>query len=119
MSLLDSISDFATGTYTVTRTPAGTWTVGRYAPGSATTFTIQAVVEPYGGRQVQVPPEGQHAEDVRIVYTSTELRTMSPLDVPDLITIDGESYSVFRIDGPWVMPDSTHYRVFVARQRIP
>lgn len=119
MSLLASIDDFATGTYTVTRTPAGAYVNGRYSPGSPTTFTINAVVEPFGGREIHVLPEGQFAEDVKVLYTATELLTMSPTDVPDTVAIGGDNYSVFRIDGPWIMPDSTHYRIYVARQRVP
>lgn len=119
MSLLDSIADFSTGTYTVTRTPTGSYTLGRYTPGTPTTFTITASVQPFGGREIKVLPEGQFAEDVRVLFTATELFTMSPADVPDTISIGSENYSVFKIEGPWIMPDSTHYRVFVARQRVP
>jgi hypothetical protein len=119
MSLLASIDDFQTGTYTVTRTPAGSYVNGRYTPGTPATFTITAVVEPSSGREIKVLPEGQFAEDVKVLYTATELFTMSPTSVPDTIAIGGDNYSVAKIDGPWIMPDSTHYRVYVARQRVP
>jgi hypothetical protein len=119
VSLLGVIGRLKTGTYTVTRTPAGTYAAGRYSAGSPTTFTITAVVEPFGGREIKVLPEGQFAEDVRVLYTATELLTMSPTDVPDSVAIGGETYSVFKINGPWIMPRSTHYEVYVARQRVP
>lgn len=119
MSLLGVIGRLRTGTYTVTRTPSGSYTLGRYTPASPTTFTITAVVEPFGGREIKVLPEGQFAEDVAVLYTSTELLTMSPTSVPDSVAIDGDNYSVFRIAGPWTLRGATHYEVYVARQRVP
>ena len=126
MSLLDTITRFSTaaadGTpsgYVVTRTPAGTYVNGRYTPGTPSTFTIDAVVEPSSGREIKVVAEGQYAEDTKVLWTSAALQTMSPTTVPDLVTITGDSYSVATIGGPWNMSGVTIYKVSVARQRIP
>lgn len=105
--------------YTVTRTATGGYSAGRYTAGAASTLTIVAVVEPFGGREIKVLPEGQFAEDVRVLYTATELLTMSATVVPDSVSIDGENYSVFRINGPWILRGREHYEVYVARQRVP
>ncbi len=126
MSLVDTIASFSTssvdgstGGYQVTRTPSGTYVSGRYTPGTATVFTIDAVVEPSSGREIKVLAEGQYAEDTKVLWTTTELVTMSPTTVPDQIVIAGDNYSVVKIDGPWNMSGGTHYQVYVARQRIP
>lgn len=126
MSLLDCITRFSTaaadgtpGGYVVTRTPSGTFVNGRYTPGTPTTFTIDAVVEPDSGREIKVLAEGQFAEDTKVLWTSTQLVTMSPNNVPDTLVINGDIYSVARIEGPWNMSNVTFYKVSVARQRVP
>lgn len=126
MSLLDTITRFSTATadgtpagYVVTRTPAGTYINGRYTPGTPTTFTIDAVVEPGSGREIKVLAEGQFAEDTKFLWTSTSLVTMSPTTVPDTVVIATESYSVSSISGPWNISGVAIYKVSVARQRVP
>ena len=126
MSLLDSLTRFSTATadgsaggYQVTRIAAGSMTQGRYVAGSTTTFTIDAVVVPSSGREIRVLPEGQFAEDTKILLTSTPLVTMSPTNVPDTVVITGDTYSVAAISGPWNIDGVTIYKVSVARQRVP
>jgi len=126
MSLLDTLTRFSTAVadgspagYVVTRTPAGTYVNGRYTPGTPTTFTIDAVVEPGSGREIKVLAEGQYAEDTKLLWTSAVLQTMSPTNVPDQIVITGDLYSVATIGGPWNMSGVAIYKILVARQRIP
>ena len=126
MSLLDVITRFSTAVadgapsgYQVTRIAAGTMVSGRYVPGGTTTFSIDAIVVPLSGREIKVLPEGQFAEDTKILWTATPLVTMSPSNVPDTIVIAGDTYSVSAIDGPWNTLGGTFFKVTVARQRVP
>jgi len=106
---------FKTGTYTVTRTAAGTRTLGRYTAGAASTFSIEASVQPVTGRDLQAMPEGQRAEETKVVYTTTELRTRTPAGEPDTIAIDSETWAVTKVER-WDAFGDTHYRAYVARQ---
>lgn len=121
MSLNESIDSLATGTYTVTRRATGSYTDGNYTAGSASTFTISAVVEPAtglqrvtGGFEMISMYDGQHTNDVQVVYTRTELKARSPGTEPDLITIRNRQYTIFRCE-PWDLAkdganNEVHYR---------
>lgn len=115
MSLTGVISRFKTGTYTVTRTAAGTRTLGRYTPGAPSTFSIVASIQPVTGRDLQTLPEGQRAEETRVVYTTTELRTRTATVEPDTLSIDSETWAVTKVER-WQAFGGTHYRAMVARQ---
>lgn len=121
MSLLDSITAFLTpgSPYTVTRKAAGAYSTGYYAPGATTTFAIAASVQPVTGRDLRSLPEGQHAEESRVIYTATELRTRTPTTEPDVITIDGDPWEVTRVERWEFGTDTTHYRAYASRQVIP
>lgn len=121
MSLNESIDSLATGSYTVTRRATGTTTDGIYTPGGSSTFSITAVVEPAtglqrvtGGFEMISSYDGQHANDVQVIYTRTELKVRSRTTEPDLVTIRGRQYTVFRCE-PWDLAkdganNEVHYR---------
>lgn len=120
MSLLSP--RFNTGLYPVKRYGAGTagsdghWT----APAVASTFTIAASVQPVTGRALQDLPEGMRADDVRWIYTNTELRTVATdggNDRPDEVTIEGDVYRVFKVEHFRVL--SGHYRAQAVRLTTP
>lgn len=118
MALTDIITQpgFYSGAFTVTRVALGTDdSNGRYIPGATTTFSIDANVQPVGSN-LKVIPEGYTADDVRIVRTATAL---VKLPVPDLVTIAGIQYGVYRVDGPWSGFGCTFYNVYVARITHP
>lgn len=118
MSLLSVITRFATGTYTVTRTAAGGNTAGRYTAGATSTFSIVASVQPVTGRYLRVLAEGQRADEARLIFTSTELRTRTPTNEPDLLAVDGETWEVFRVNR-WQHLGETHYVVMASRKVVP
>lgn len=100
--------------YTTTRTAKGTPVNGRYSPGSQTTITVRANVQPYGGSQ-ETLPEGRHVETTLKLFTATKLFTVDePGFEPDQLSVDGEAYEVFNVDG-W----PGHYEVLIARQVRP
>lgn len=122
MSLVDVIASFKTGDYTVTRTPKGATTLGRYTAGSPSTFSIAASIQPVAGRELQALPEAQHGEEVRVIYTTTELKTRDPGFEPDTIEIDSEDWTIFRFER-WqafgAANDAQHFRAFASRKVIP
>lgn len=115
------VTRLSTGTYTVTRTPNGTLANGKYTPSaSPTTTPIVAVVEPYAnGRHVMPLPIGMRAEDVRIVMTTFALRTRDDAGEADIVTIGGEPFHVFAVEGPWTLRGASHYEAYAARKAKP
>lgn len=86
----------AAGAYTVTRRAAGTYPGGVATPGTPSTITIEAAVQPLAGRDLKRLPEGRRAEEARTVFTVTELLVggeNQPHEA-DLISIDGGLYEV-------------------------
>lgn len=119
MALTGVIGRFATGTYSVARRAAGTYTAGRLVAGaSEASFDIVACVQPASGRELQVLPEAQHGEEVKLIFTTTELRTRTPTHDPDVITISGEAYEVFKVE-TWEAFDDVHYKAFAKRVPLP
>jgi hypothetical protein len=120
VSFLQAVLDdplFQTGTYTVTRTVAGSYVQGRYVPGGTTTLNVDASVQPITGRDLLALPEGQRTEEMRVVFAKTELRTRGPSNDPDRLTIDGEAWEVRNVER-WQGLAETHYRAVVARQVV-
>lgn len=117
MSLLAVIAGFNTGTYVVTRAAVGSFTTGLYTPGATSTLNVPASVQPASGRVLRALREGQHADDVRTMYTATELKTRTPTTEPDLVAIDGETFEVFHVKRYQVL--ETYYRVLVSRITLP
>lgn len=123
MSILESIDSLATGTYTVTRRAAGTWVNGVYTPNPiTTTFTIRAVVQPafnlnrvIGGADMRHLDEGQFIWDTQVLYTQTPLVTRTTTNDPDIITIDGDDWTAFRVE-KWDLAGQVHYRVIMSRK---
>lgn len=119
--LLDTIASMKTGTYTVTRTGAGTYpTNGRLSAGSTSTFPITAIVQPYqGGRKMLPLPEGVRSEETKHIHTAAALRTRDGGGAQDFITISGEDYHVWAVEGPFTLGGSTHYEVYASRRAKP
>jgi hypothetical protein len=126
MPLTDVITRFSTavadGTplgYPVTRTAAGTYnSQGVLVPGATSTFTIDACVVPLAlppGRERMTLPEGVHLHDIRVIDTITPLRA----EPPDIITIAGEPYAVFKIEAPVNYFGGARYTAYASRQVIP
>jgi hypothetical protein len=123
MSLLDCISRFSTaamdGTpsgYLITRTAPGSYDAnGLWVAGSTSTVTTDASVQPYDD-SLEVLPTGVRREDVRVLFTPIAL-TKTP--TPDAITIAGESFHVFEVNGPFNMSGVSTWRSYAARMVIP
>ncbi len=115
--LNDSIDSLATGDYVVTRRAVGSFTDGIYNGGGATTsFSINAVMEPatglqrvVGGQETRADDDGQRTNDIRVLYTRTELFARTPSYEPDLVTIGGRQFTVWRVE-MWDLSGEVHYR---------
>lgn len=117
MQLNSVIDDFKTGTYQVNRPTGDVYVNGiLQAVSTASSFSIDAVVTPVSGPDLQNLPEAQRIEDVRSIRTATELRTRQGDVGPDEITIGGSVFEVFRVSGPWTLEGETHWRAFASRR---
>lgn len=118
--LLDTITSLATGSYVVTRTAPGSMTQGRFTAGATSSFSIQAVVQPYAaGRKMLPLPEGIRAEDTKLLHTVTPLRTTDNTGDADKIVILGDTFVVWAVQGPYTLGESTHYEAYVTRRTVP
>ena len=116
MSLRDSIAAFSTGTYTVTRRAAGSLVEGTYTPGATSTFSIDASIQPVTGRNVKAMPEGRRPEELRVVYTRTELVAVSPgHGVGDVVTYKGEPWEVVTSQQWPDLSGGEYTKAFIAR----
>ncbi len=106
---------FPTGTYTVTRTERGELVKGRYTAGDTSTLEIVANLQDVTGAQLRDLPEGVRTEDVRVLFTTTELIAKSDTVDPDIVTIDGEDWRVIRVKKARVF--AQRYRAYV--ERVP
>lgn len=109
--LSDAIISLGSSTYTVWRTAEGAYVDGIYAAGAVSEFTIVAEVQDTTGQQLQNPPEAQYASSLKIIFTTTELKTRSDTTEPDRISIDGQIYEVYQVEH-WGFFGSTHYRAY-------
>lgn len=114
MDVSDAIDTLATGTYTVTRSAASTYSGGRKVAGSTSTLTVTGVMVPLTGRQLERLPEGQRSGELRAFYTKTSLQTAGEGVAADVISDDGRTWEVEDVDD-W--SDSGGYCVAIARMK--
>ncbi len=124
MSLLDVIDSLASDTnITVTRRTGGTMVDGIWVPGTPTTFLIPAAsIQPatgmqrvVGGAEMRQDEQGQHTDDVRAVYTYTELKNRRPGIDPDQVTFDGGIWIVTRVER-WQLNSEVVYKCMMTRE---
>ncbi len=118
MSLTGVIGRMSTGSYTVTRRVAATYdTSGVRVAGASSTLSITASVQNISGRDLKSLPEGQHADDMRVLFTTTELRTRTPAYDADRVAIDGEAFEVVKVRKASIR--ATFYRCYLSRKVTP
>jgi hypothetical protein len=119
MSIQAVILRNITGTYTVTRRGVETYVDG--VPVDAEDpeeLSVPAVIQPASGRDLQQLSEGQHATEVRKMFTVVEMRTRTPAGACDVVTIDGEPWDVVNVSR-WQARTGTHYESLISRRTIP
>ncbi len=122
MSLNDSITELANETLTVTRTAVGSFVAGIYVTGAATTFSIEAVVQPafnlnrvIGGSDLQAGLDNQRVETIYQVHTATELLGRDTTKDPDVVTYKGAPFTVARAE-EWNLDGEVHYHCVITKQ---
>lgn len=83
-------------------------------PASPVAFV--AVVQPVTGRLLEALPEGQSAEDTRVVFTVTELKTRTPTTEPDVVLYKSDKWRVIQAEEHEGLSGAPHYRCLIARQ---
>lgn len=117
--ITDSITAFQTGTYSVSRPPTPTVVAGRRVDGVATTYSIDASVQPVrNGRKLQALIEAHHCTEVRYVLTKSTLETLTPAHGADVVTIDGETWTVVE-HSRWKAFGTEWTEAYVARGATP
>lgn len=84
-------------TLTVTRESGGTFTNGKWVPGTPSTFTIDASIQPLNMRELELLPEGRRASGESYkLYTDyvDDLLTVTD-ETPDVVSIYSEDFEVF------------------------
>lgn len=123
MSLGDSLDSLVTNTVTLNRRAKGTYVKGVYVLGVLTVIPgITMVVQPaynlnrvVGGADLSAKADNQKAADVRVCYTSTELKTISDTTDPDVITdLESSSWTVTRVER-WELSGDVHYRCILSK----
>lgn len=107
------LSALPSGTYSLKRHGAGDYVEGVFVPGSVTTSTIQASVQPAGGKELQRLPEGERLQDYLAVWTTSELLTLEGSRAPDRLVIDGAEYEVVAVED-W-LSEGNYYKAIVHR----
>lgn len=104
--------------YTYVRAAAGSYDAnGRYTsatPAAAVAFV--GVVQPVTGRMLQALPEGQSADDTRVLYTIAALTTRGPSNAPDIVNYKSETWRVIKVDEHEQLSGAPHYVCLIARQ---
>lgn len=87
------IESFITGTYTVVRPGASTYGAdGRQETETPTTFSVDAVVQPATGPDLERLPQGYQGGMTWTIWSTGELR------LRDIITVAGEDFQVASVD---------------------
>lgn len=110
--ITQAITTFKTGDYSVARAAVGSYVNGLWIDGAITTTNnIAMAIQPISGRDLKTLPEGQKAEDVRLVLTTHALL------VRDVITYAGEPWTVFRVED-WILRGATWSRAYMSRNTV-
>ena len=122
--MLSSVIDsFATGTYAVTRSSAGTYdSNGRYVDGSTSVVNIDASIQPMSGSDLKTLPEGLHASNARTMFSKVEVFTAGPGGKPDVVSFKGEDWKVINVmawEGFGSGSGADHYESTIARKPAP
>lgn len=103
-------------TLTRRRFAAPTWTAGRPTAGASTDTTFLGSVQPMGGRDRQVLPEGlRHRHGVKVYCPRGTLRVddQHTGDPADQVLVDGVAYTTVHVDDEH--PLLEHDRAFLLR----
>ena len=95
----------------------GSYVQGLFVPGTRSTITIEASIQPVSGKDMITAPEGRRIQDMIKVYTSSELKQSEEGtgQQPDIIVWQGYGYEITSIDVRQ-MDVIAHYKIFATRR---
>ena len=115
MSIARTIRRLGTGSYTVTRSAsAPVYVDGLLQAPTTTTLTIEAAVQPLSGRERLMMSEALRDRETKNLWTTTRLRTATPSQRADKVSIDGDSYTVMILE-EWPVRGG-YYKAIVAKE---
>lgn len=103
--------------FTVKRVTAGSYVNGVFVPGTNSTFTIQASIQPLSDIDLKTLPEGQREGDMIKAYTDSDLFPVGESgsgQEPDKIVWKGNDYTVSK-KSVRQMDVINHYRYFAIK----
>lgn len=91
---------------------------GIISKGELTTFTIKASVDPTPAEVLITLPEGYRTSENYTLYTDTELRTASKVNIiPDVVLLDNARFRVIKV-AQWRNTILKHYEIIVSKEDI-
>lgn len=94
------------------RIGSGTYVSGYYVPATQKTFKVRMSVQPAGGDDLQMLPEGQRTRNVKIGFCADELKGMNnetDKDM-DIVVYDGDEFEVHNVE-KWVGLAMNHWKI--------
>lgn len=125
MGLNDTISEFSTGTYQVSRAVSGAYVDGVLQPNVPTVFQVVASIVPgkitasSGGNELVSESEGQRQKSIRTLFTVTELLTRDTGFAADTVEVGGDPYTVISVQFWEGSPEDSTYECKISRQVKP
>lgn len=115
MPVSDAVDALGGVAVTRLRAAVGAYANGYWQAGTSVTDAITCSVQPMTGRDLQVLPEGQRADEVQVFYSNSELRTREPQQWDaDTLLFAGVTWRVIRVK-TWAALGATYYRALAAK----
>lgn len=115
MPVSDAVDTLGGVAVTRLRAAVGGYMNGYWQAGTPVTDAITCSIQPMTGRDLQVLPEGQRADEVQVFYSTSELRTREPQQWDaDTLLFAGVTWRVIRVK-TWAALGATYYRALVAK----
>ena len=102
---------------TVTRQQPGQYVNGIWQPGSESTFTVRASVQPATPDDVALLPSGQENNQAFTLYSDTALHVANEINntVGDVVDVDGLPYRAMARQ-PWQNAVVPHHKTVVVKE---
>lgn len=121
MSFASSIIARFGKTYSLTRKVAATYVNGVVSPGSESTISILASVQPVTDKEKQLLTlsEGLRTSELRKLWTMTPIYTEENGYAPDVVTIDAKPWVVISVKEWSGISATPHFEALISRKVTP
>lgn len=109
------MSSFRVYTISGTRYGIGTWTKGKYTPGTSSSIQFTASVQPLSGREKLTLPEGVREKVEYKLYTDFQLLTVDEKTSKnaDRVVLFGKTYEIVKVE-IWQNKVIPHYKALAS-----